>query len=128
MISVRKGEASALSGKKNDERPVMLILKKAFPPRINTDGHGFLRTLKLSSHTRKVMSSQMKTLFFIRVPFSYGLGIFRKSPLAPLFQRGNSPSLWQREVRRDFLMIQLSITEGIHPCLSCIHLWFNCRL
>jgi hypothetical protein len=25
-----------------------------------------------------------------------------KSPLAPLFQRGDNSSLWQREVRRDF--------------------------
>jgi hypothetical protein len=28
--------------------------------------------------------------------------MIEKSPLAPLFQRGDISSLWEREVRRDF--------------------------
>ena len=34
--------------------------------------------------------------------------IIKKSPLSPLYQRGGLPSLWQREVRRDFTI------EGHH--------------
>jgi hypothetical protein len=33
---------------------------------------------------------------------------FIKSPLAPLFQRGGTASLWKREVRRDFLMFEIT--------------------